>query len=183
MMMELYFDRPSLVRMFFHTRSSDFLTYHTHDLDLDTERANVVYLYRDPVDTVYSQLRYHQQPHTEQSIEPWAELYGRHLDKWLYQERFTERKTIVRYDRMVHSTASEFEKLCHHFDQPFNPRKLDQAVSLSSKERVKKKTPHDPQVVTLVPDYESTRETFRLQSGDLVWTIVLRDRPHLSEAF
>ncbi len=60
MTMELYFERPSLVRVFYYPDRTNYLTLHTHDLPgvlpedigADIERSNVIYLYRDPVDTV-----------------------------------------------------------------------------------------------------------------------------------
>ena len=57
MVMERYFGRPSLVRVFYYPERNDFLTLHTHDLELDVQRRNVIYLYRDPVETVFSQMR------------------------------------------------------------------------------------------------------------------------------
>ena len=34
MLMELYFQRPSLVRVFYFNERADYMCYHTHDLDL-----------------------------------------------------------------------------------------------------------------------------------------------------
>ena len=82
MMMELYFERPSLVRIFYYPERKAYLTLHTHDLNLDVERSNVIYLYRDPVDTIYSQLQYHKEDiYDQERIAFWSDFYGRHLDK------------------------------------------------------------------------------------------------------
>jgi hypothetical protein len=68
LIMELYFGRPSLVRVFYYPERTDYLTLHTHDIDLDIERRNVIYLYRDPVDTVYSQLNYYKESPSMRAI-------------------------------------------------------------------------------------------------------------------
>ena len=48
--MELYLEKPSLVRAFYYKDASDFTCYHTHDMDLQLRRQNVIYLYHDPVE-------------------------------------------------------------------------------------------------------------------------------------
>src|SRR5664280_1077746 len=61
MIMELYFKKPSLVRIFYFKDAQEFTCYHRHDEELDIERRNVLYLYRNPVDTIYSQLGYYKE--------------------------------------------------------------------------------------------------------------------------
>lgn len=101
MIMELYFGRPSLTRVFYYPECSDYLTLHTHDLDLQVERSHVIYLYRNPVDTIFSQLSYHKERLGDhERITYWSDLYGRHLDKWLQQESFTTHKIILTYEAL-----------------------------------------------------------------------------------
>jgi hypothetical protein len=57
--MELYFDRPRLRegRPTFLDRSrTDWMWFHDHDLDLQIKHTNVLYMYREPVATIYSYL-------------------------------------------------------------------------------------------------------------------------------
>jgi hypothetical protein len=61
MLLELYFERPLLTRTFFFPEKDNYLLLHTHDLELDVKRHNVMYIYRDPVDTIYSQIKYHKE--------------------------------------------------------------------------------------------------------------------------
>jgi hypothetical protein len=58
MLMELYFEKPALVRAFYFKQSTEFTCYHSHDIDLESDRRNVLYLYRHPVATVFSQMEY-----------------------------------------------------------------------------------------------------------------------------
>ena len=119
MLMELYFERPSLVRVFYYPDRRDYLTLHTHDMDLEVERRRVIYLYREPVSTIYSQLNYYKENiNDHQRIAHWADLYGRHLNKWLHTENFTVQKTILRYEGLVQDMSAEFAKLTEHFGQP-----------------------------------------------------------------
>jgi len=184
MIMELYFGRPSLVRVFYYPERRDYLTLHTHDLELDVVWTHVIYLYREPVSTIYSQLQYHKENIDDRErIAYWSDLYGRHLDKWLHQETFTKKKTVVRYERLKDDLTGEFAKICAHFGEPLDVARLQAAAAQVTKERVKQKTPHDPQVITLNRSYEEERRRFRVEYGDFVWQVLLDGREHLREDF
>lgn len=184
MVMELYFERPSLVRVFYYPKRRDYLTLHTHDMDLEVERLNVIYLYREPVDTVYSQMSYEKDDlEALDRIRHWSDLYGRHLEKWLNTETFTARKTVIRYDRLRDTPEPEFAKICAHFGQTLDSNRLAEAMSRVTKEKVKEKTPHDPSVITLGASYEDTRHAFREKHAALVWETVLDGRARLRGAF
>ena len=116
MVMELYFGKPSLVRIFYFKGAGDFTCYHRHDEDLSIRRSNVIYLYRSPPDTIHSQLNYYQEDTRDrQRIAYWARCYGAHLAKWLLEETFTTHKTVITYEGMKNSMAGEFKKICLHF--------------------------------------------------------------------
>jgi hypothetical protein len=182
--MELYFGRPSLVRIFYYPERHDYLTLHTHDLELDVERDSVIYLYRDAVDTIYSQLRYHKEEITNRErIAYWSDLYGRHLDKWLYQEEFTKLKTIVRYERFKIAAHDEYRKICDHFDEPFEKERLESVMIQVSKEHVQEKTLHDQKVINLTKKYTEERNQFYDKQGEFVWQVLLKGREHLRKDF
>lgn len=180
MVVELYFERPSLVRVFYYPERQDFLTLHTHDLELDVERENVIYLYRDPVDTIYSQLCYYKERLDDRGrIAYWADLYGRHLAKWLETETFTTKKTILTYERMKEDLVEEFRKVTDHFGVTLDPDRLTECAETVSKDEVKRKTPDDPQVVQLRNDYEAARAEFRANQAGLVCDVVTERRSAL----
>jgi hypothetical protein len=183
-LMELYFERPSLVRVFYYPENTDYLTYHTHDLNLDIEHSTVLYLYRDPVETVYSQLRFYEEPlNSMERITHWSDLYGRHLDKWLHNEHFTTQKTILRYEGLKENLPAEFAKVTAHFGMVFDAQKLEKAAKLTSKEEIKRKTTHDEHVINLQSGYDLRRDEFRQQYGGQVWETLLNGRNHLKEDF
>lgn len=184
MLMELYFERPSLVRVFYFPERADYMFLHTHDIDLDIMRTHVIYLYREPVDTIYSQLNYHKENLDDPArIEHWSDLYGQHLDKWLHQETFTTKKIILTYEEMKRDLASAFSKVTDYFGQMLDPARLEQASSRVTRNEVKRKTAHDPQVMQLGTRYDMSREVFRERHADLVWTTLLRERAHLAQNF
>jgi len=174
MIMELYFGKPSLRRVFFYPDATDFTCYHWHDVDLATRGVrSVIYLYRHPVDTVYSTLRYHKEDAGDAArVRHWAQVYAHHLAKWMFEETFTSRKTVVRYEGLRAGPAEEFGKVCSHLGQPMDVHRLNAAMTQVSKEELKKLTTHDDQVVNLSQDYDRQRSDFRERSGGLIMDVV-----------
>jgi hypothetical protein len=161
MIMELYFQKPSLVRIFYYKDAADFTCYHRHDEDLTIQRQNVIYLYRCPVETIYSQLNYYQEDiYDRKRIMYWADLYGRHLAKWLLQEGFTTRKTVITYEGMKKHMEGEFKKICDHFSVTFDMERLQPALTKVTKTEVKRKTVHDRQVINMSHRYHLEKEKF-----------------------
>ncbi len=189
MLMELAFGRPSLVRVFFYPDRRDYLAFHSHDIPGDqaypVERRNVLYLYRDPVDTVFSQLRFHgEDPADAAAADRWASLYGAHLAKWLLEESFTRRKTILTYETMRENLPAEFARVAAHLDQPFDATRLAEAAAWVDKERLKTLVGSvRPEVVRTEDGYDEARRAFRAARGGAVWRAVLAGRPGLAEHF
>lgn len=184
MMMELYFNRPSLVRVFYYPDITNYLTLHTHDKDLTVAHENVIYLYRDPVDTVYSQLNYYNEDvNDETRIGYWSNQYGKHLYKWLLQEKFTKKKTVITYEGMKRDLLSEFSKITDHFEEKYDKEKVLAAASVITKEEVKNKTSHDPQVVQIKAEYGGMREDFRANHSQQVWDSLITGRDQLRNLF
>jgi hypothetical protein len=170
--------------VFFYPERRDYLTLHTHDLELDVQRPDVIYLYRNPVETIYSQLQYHKEGIDDRDrIAYWSDLYGRHLDKWLHRERFTQRKTVVRYERLKDDLTAEFSSICAHFGKTLEVERLQAAVAQVTRRRVKEKTQHDPQVINVTHIYEEMRQRFHAQHGAFVWQVLLDGKEHLARDF
>lgn len=180
MIMELYFKKPSLVRAFYFKDATDFTCYHTHDMDLKLRRENVLYLYRNPVETVYSQLCYYKEnPDNEERRQHWTNLYARHLSKWLVHDDFTRKKTVITYEGMKSNMAQEFIKVCRHFGEELDKLKLKAALEKVSKAELKKKTTHDEQVVNLTVEYQRNRIAFTLRYSEQIYAEIYSFEPKL----
>lgn len=184
MIMELYFERPSLVRIFYYKDRKDYLTLHTHDMNLDVKRKNIIYLYRNPTSTIYSQLNYYKEDINDESkIRYWSNLYGKHLSKWLFEENFTTKKTVLTYENLKKDIYEEFRRVCDHFGCELNKAKLSTVLQKVSKEELAKKTKHDRQVINQSETYQINREQFRQVHTKLVMTCVYTQNNKLKELF
>ena len=183
MIMELYFEKPSLVEIFVHKDAKDFTCFHRHDNNLSFVGCrNVIYLYRDPVDTIYSQIKFDKDDTDNLNlIIFWAESYGKHLSKWLVDEKFTVKKTTITYEDMKNDMHGTFKKICEHFDEHFDGEKLDNLLKLASKNKLKKITTHTPQVINLSNRYENDREVFRQNYSSMIYDLVFEQNALLKE--
>ncbi|MBN1674476.1 MAG: sulfotransferase domain-containing protein [Kiritimatiellae bacterium] len=167
---EAYVERPQLKLTFFHPGREDFFLYHTHDLDLDVVCESVIYLYRNPVETIYSQMRYEGPVQRETEwVVYWTRLYGLHLRKWLHEERFTTRKTVIRYENLRANLPGEFRKISEHFNMPFDPKKLKACAERCTRDVISAKAGHDARVINKDPAYPEERGAFAERFGNLIW--------------
>lgn len=181
-LMELYFNKPSLVRVFFYFDAKEYTCMHKHDDDLEISRKNVIYLYRDPVPTVFSQMKYYGQDIDDRKhVQHWSNEYRDHMLKWLVREEFTEKKTVITYEGMRKDLGCEFMKVCAHFDMEFIPDRLREALLQSSKGTIKQKTTHDLKVVSSDLHYENEREQFIRRNGDEIMSIMLHGNNELEK--
>lgn len=185
MLMELYFERPSLVRIFYFRHRKDFTCYHTHDEDLKViGRTNILYLHRDPIDTVYSQLKYHKEDiYDAVKVKTVTKLYGQHLTKWLHEETFSNKKTIITYEGMEQDLIKEFRKVTAHFGANLDLDRFTAVAEQVTKISLKRKTNHDKQVVNLKSEYQHDREQFRTTMGDRIRDLVFDFDSRLAVCF
>jgi len=185
MLMELYFEKPSLVEIYYYKDAKEFTCYHHHDINLTIGGCtNVLYLYRDPTDTIYSQLKYENVDiNDKEQIKFWTEIYGKHLAKWLFEESFTTKKTVISYEMLKKDMNGEFKKICEHFNQPFDQQKLEKISMQVSKETLKEKIKHDNQVVNLTQNYSSERNEFKKNHKKEIMKIINSIHPEMEMLF
>lgn len=182
LLMELYFEKPSLVRSFYYSNAREFTCLHHHDLDLDIQRDNVIYLYRMPVPTIFSQLKYHRENVNDAArIQYWSSLYAAHLSKWLQNESFTKKKLVLRYEQMQTSINHCFHEICRYLDVAFDQKKFESIVNKASKNEVRYKTRHDPQVINLSESYEKERKAFAARHSAFILSIIDDINPSLRQ--
>jgi len=167
MLMEAYFKRPCLVRTFYYPNKKNYTCYHTHDLKLEVKRKNIIYLHRNPIDVVYSQLKYNNEEINEDFILSYSYDYKRHLDKW-FKEEFSEKKTIISYEDLIDKPDNEFKKICNHLNLEFNKNLFNKIYLSVTKEEVKKRTGHDSSVINLSQEYKDKKENFKSKYGDYI---------------
>lgn len=168
-MLECYTDQPLLTRTFFNHDNDNYLLLHTHDMDLDIQQRNVIYLYRNPVDVIFSQMKYYEQDVEEKDyVIFWCVRYAVHLSHWLYNENFTKVKTIIEYGELQDNIQDVFKRVCNHLDLTYIPSKVDEIHKYVSKNLVKNKTLYNHKVLNTSSDYNSYKFDFTNRHAELI---------------
>ncbi len=185
MMMELYFEKPSLVRVFYYKKAEDFTCYHRHDDKLSLKGIkNVIYIYRNPVDTIFSLACYYKEDIFDQNnLIQKTYSYSDHLAKWLVHEKFTSKKVVLTYERLQEHLLEEFKKLTDFYQVELVPEKLEKIRSQVSKKVLKRKTTDNTQIVNINSNYEETRALFKKKNSRLVIDKLLGKNPELESVF
>ena len=170
MIMELYFDRPLLVRSFYEHSNSNYMLYHTHDMNFTDKRKSVIYLYRNPVDTVYSQILYYKHDFRNKLLVTfWMNYYFTHVLHWLKEDKHTVQKTILTYENLKQDMGNEFGKVCAHFNAAFDSDRIIQCSNKITKAEVKKNSTYIASVMTISEEYEQNRTWFRNNYGTYIY--------------
>jgi hypothetical protein len=170
MMMEIAFELPSLKRVFLLKHGPKYLLYHTHDLLLKERPQNVIYLWRDPVDVVYSHIAYKKEGFENVlAITAEACRYGQHLNKWMVKDDFTTKKTVIRYEEMKEDAPAVLERVAEHLGIAFDRKKAEDAAKRTTRKVVSDLTQDDDKIVCIAENYAEERLAFRKQHEDLIW--------------
>ncbi len=189
LLMELYFETPSLPRIFHFKKSDRFTCCHVHDLmppdrPAGLERKRVIYLYRDPVPTVHSILRYYEEdPSDLTRVDHWSTVYRDHLRKWLLNESFTEEKLCILYESLQNDPWAPFQRLCDFFGARKEEDRLKALFHKITHEQVSKRTNDTPAIVGDRKERYEERERFRKEAGDTIRKRVFGDVPDLRPFF
>jgi hypothetical protein len=209
--MELYFGRPRLREMrttLFDGARTDWMWFHDHDLDLTIRHPHVLYLYREPVGALFSNLVYYSKVPTspvysrlsdeqrsfarigtdplavdEATILKFSDNYREHLRKWLLSPY--KASTAVRYDRFKSESdrEAEFQKICRFFDKPFDATRMAKAFATVTPEALAEHAV-DPAAISshlLTESYACGRRRFAEKWGGAIRQRVIA--PELQSAF
>ena len=186
--MELYFDRPRLPSIratFLNPTRDDWMWFHDHDTiaydKLYVENQEALYLYRDPIDTVYSYIIYQfndgksitsiDSKRLDDLVSACTQHYKNHLHKWL------SAKTVVRYENFKSDRVTEFKKICNHFGAEFNEKWANKCFAVVTPQalRLRRTEVTTLSAFMLTARYKKERTAFKEQYKDTINSIVLID--------
>jgi hypothetical protein len=173
MVLELYFERPLLPRSFYYTDKTDFLLCHNHDHDLHMRRERVIYLYRDPVNAIYSHLQRRLEPLDQPATTiMWSARFACHLIKWLHDETMTTSKLVLRGDQLIAEPEAHFPKAIEFLGGAVDLKKLRPCIARVTKDEVADRTPEVHRIMQQGPEYELLRNQFIQEQGGLIWDTI-----------
>lgn len=154
-----------------------------HNMDYSFAPTTVIYLYRrDPLNVIYSWIPPDFQGSLEEETATKAREYGQHLDYYLYQKNYIEKKCVMVYEELEDNTVEEVCKLLNFLDEDYTLERVREVCSEMTKSQVGQniaETGHG--YMSSSPDYFDRREDFRELYGQSITNIILKSWPHLEE--
>ena len=173
--MELYFNRPRLrigPTSFLKNREArtDFMWFHDHDItsDLRLTHRNILYLYRDPCDVIFSLLRAEHPEATSHRhgllslmVDGQIKLIKAHYDKYLADY------PSIRYEDCKRNLSGEFETILRFFgiEGGVDVHRLDRCAEKAKKTSLISKATDKRYFNShmMSAEYEEDRAAFRSQ--------------------
>lgn len=172
MMLEQYADRPVLPRSFFEHKNDDYLLNHSHDYEFALRPKKLIYLYRDPVPVVFSQIKFHEgNPEDAEQVTHWATLYRLHLRHWLTRPH--DDRTIVKYEDLQNALVPTLSKVLSSLNLTPIEHQIRVVAATTNKTTVTSRTRHDPRVMNTEVNYEVARRRFTTNFADMIHDLVI----------
>lgn len=167
MLLEKYTNLPMLPRSFYNHDNNQYLLNHTHDYEFAKQPNTLLYLYRDPVPTIYSQIRFHNQdPYDTWQVELWSTMYRLHLQHWLLRDH--PDRTIITYESMKENLPLALTPILQRLNQPVDSNRIQQIAADIDHAHVASKTQHDKRVMNTESNYQDQRVTFAQSFGNYI---------------
>ena len=129
--------------------------YHLHDRivgqgdeGITRNFDKVIYLYRNPVDTVFSQLMFEGMHWKDtDNIEQIMDEYYDHLERWLFNNEDIKNIIFVKYEDIKSNPIDTFSKILTFLDYNVDKKKLGKIFKKTTIEKSKEKTSFDPSII------------------------------------
>lgn len=184
-MLEATLGMPSYVQSFFDPNPTSCWGFHIHNRvvanphrteGLTANLKNVIYLYRDPVDTIYSMLKYEKKipgnwdgsktSEISTSVDKISIEYKNHLKRWMLDNEDIENFMSLTYEDLKYDTSGCLLTICEFLGVERSLQVISEAVERCDKKLTKELTPHDPQALSseyssVTSNYTNNRSKFR----------------------
>ena len=132
LVLEQYLDKYCLPTTFFDCDKPDYWGYHLHDRivgegveGITSDFDKVIYLYRNPVDTIFSQLMYDEKEYNDVPyIEEIMDEYYDHLERWLLDNDDIKDIIFVKYEEIKSDPVGVFSKILTFLGYKVNKKRI-----------------------------------------------------------
>jgi len=188
-LMEMYLREPSAVQSFFHPPDAvkSIWGFHIHHRIIAEPHPsegpiaglkNAIYLYRSPLNTVFSQMKYHgaipsdwdgmPNDHILTEMKKYKQEYYNHLDFYLNNKSNISNIHYIKYEDLQSAPSETFEACMNFLNRQWDPHIFHQIYLRCDKTLTKKLTPHDNSAVNI--DEIINKETMQEQK-DIFWAL------------
>lgn len=180
-MLELFFDRPMLTRHFFEHDNDDWLLMHDHDDRLTLEpNGPVIYLWREPIPTVFSQMTYlhgnNIDAWVEGQVRGVADAYHANLSRWLGDDAPRRPSVVVTYEAMSADMPEALASVVGFLGGQPDAERVRDLEKQVTEDLVASKSAYNDRVMDTRDDKARRRDAFSDRFGGLIgsmdWSVI-----------
>jgi len=151
--MEVAIDQPAIVSSYYFPKPEICWGLHMHDRWLDNsdvaptrDLKNVIYLFRNGIDTIYSQLRYdktvadnwngNRNDKIDSEVQAVTSQYKSHLERWRFNRGDIDRCLEIRYENLMKNPKEVFSDVFDFLGIEVSDEKIDYAIKDATKEKI-----------------------------------------------
>ena len=140
----------------------------THDMDLNFKHDCVLYMYRHPINCIYSHMVYENiNLNNSKDVLKFLDIWCRHVEKWCFNENFTKKKLVVSYESLVCDNIGGFSKILEFLNLKVDKAKIVLCNKKSSKKNIRNIV-HDKKVINVDNRYYDKRIEFASRFGGVI---------------
>ena len=191
-MLEVHLGMPSYVQSFFDPSPTQCWGFHIHNRLIEEPHhtegpvvglKNVIYLYRDPIDTIFSQLRYEKKlspswngeenERLSQDVKKISQEYHAHLKRWLFNNDDVDNFMSLTYEDLKGDPVGKLMAISTFLGAGGTVDTASEAVRKCDKSLTKKLTPHDnnalnDQSLNRPDQYTDQKQLFTARYGNKI---------------
>ena len=139
--LEEYVRKPTLPSHILHHTNKEYFLYHDHGANPRFIYNNYIYLYRDPVDAIYSYLIYNNtNTKDKKTINRFAIHFAWSLSKYCIDDNSSQNKAlIVKYENLLNKPTKTFSKVLNHLKVDVDYSKINNLVEKIDKKYTNEK--------------------------------------------
>ncbi len=140
----------------------------THDMDLKFKTDYVLYMFRNPVDCIFSHMVYEGLSLSDSnSVNKFLDIWIKHINKWCFVETFTKKKIIISYESLIKDFDSNFLKIVKFMGLHVDKNKILDVKQKCTKSTINRIV-HDKKVINTSNNYSDDRNVFRNKHGKYI---------------
>lgn len=158
LVLEQYLNKYCLPTTFFDCDKNNYWGYHLHDRivgegaeGITGNFDKVIYLYRSPVDTIFSQVMFDRVDFTKSFnnsyIEQIMDEYYDHLERWLFDNDDIKNIIFVKYEDIKSDPVDIFSKILAFLNYNIDKKKLEAICKKTTIKKSKEKTSFDSSII------------------------------------
>lgn len=179
--LEQYTNRPLIPRTFLHYDKSNPILCHFHYYFENYSNERIIFLYRNPVDVVFSHIVFDKNEINIKNVNIYVEKYIEHFKYWMIKN--TEKNIfIIKFENFLKNSEKIFIDILKYIDENiiYDEEKFQNIYKKTNKKYISELTNDIPllknRVICQDENYENKREEFKNNFKNYIFDLMEKNK-------